>query len=245
MGLSSNSLIHLTKTKESLIGILHDNFRVNYCVENIKTLKGYLKGAFPMVSFCDIPLSEIKSHIFKYGNYGIGIKKNWAIKNGLNPVLYIENQSLLGGQLRRTIEDLLKDKAASKFNENDIAIFDLVRYMKNYQDKLVHNKEEIENYRFSDEREWRYVPGFKDVTPFINISDYDTDDKKEIANKILSSLRLAFEPNDISYIIIESESEISDFIDVLRKSKAKKYNMDDVERLITRMITIEQIISDF
>lgn len=55
MPLSSNSLIHLTKKKESLIGILEDNFRMFYCKEYIDTKEGYFGAAIPMVSFCDIP----------------------------------------------------------------------------------------------------------------------------------------------------------------------------------------------
>ena len=245
MGLSSNSLIHLTKTSEAIVGILQDNFRIKYCIEHINTPKGSFNAAFPMVSFCDIPLSEIKNHIKKYGSYGIGLKKEWAKRNGLNPVIYFDNSSTLSGQFRESFEMLLKDKKRSELNDNEIAIFDLARYMKNYQEKLNRNGVVEENYRFSDEREWRYVPNYKEVAAFLPIEAYDTIEKKEKANKPLDKLRLYFEPNDISYIIIENENEISEFIDILRKSKAKKYSMDDVERLMTRMITTEQIISDF
>ena len=87
MGLSSNSLIHFTPKKEYLVGILENNFKINYCVEEIFTEKYSMSGAFPMVCFCDIPLSEITAHMFNYGDYGIGLKREWIISNGLNPVL--------------------------------------------------------------------------------------------------------------------------------------------------------------
>lgn len=245
MGLSSNTLIHLTKSREAIIGILQDNFRINYCVENINTPNGSINAAFPMVSFCDIPLSEIKNHISKYGSYGIGLKKEWAKRNGLNPVLYLDNSSKLSGQFRESFGTLLKGKKRSELVEYEIAIFDLARYMKNYQDKLNRNGIIDENYRFSDEREWRFVPNYNDVAAFLSLDEYDTFEKKEKMNKMLEGMRLYFEPNDITYIIIENENEISEFIDILRKSKAKKYLMDDVERLMTRMITTEQILTDF
>ncbi len=82
MALSSNSLIHLTQKKEALIGILENNFKIKYCYEIINTSSGKINAAFPMVSFCDIPLSQIKEHINKYGSYGIGLKKNGRIKMG-------------------------------------------------------------------------------------------------------------------------------------------------------------------
>ncbi|PWK80345.1 abortive phage resistance protein AbiGi (putative antitoxin) [Mucilaginibacter oryzae] len=65
MALSSNSLVHLTNFKQSLIGILNESFKVKYCLENVITQVGVLKYAIPMVSFCDIPLSELKDHITK------------------------------------------------------------------------------------------------------------------------------------------------------------------------------------
>lgn len=245
MGLSSNSLIHLTKTKEALVGILNNDFKLKYCFEKIITSKGSINAAYPMVSFCDIPLSEIKNHISKYGSYGIGLKKNWAKKKGLNPVLYIDNTSTLGAEFRETSEILFKGKAFKDFSAHEIMVMNLFRYMKNYQEKLNRNGVIEDNYRYSDEREWRYILDDKLAVPSIFIKDYDTVEKKDAVNGTLVDFRLEFEPNDISYIIIESEEEISDFIDILRKSKSKKYSMNDIERLMTRMITTEQILSDF
>jgi len=67
---------------------------------------------------------------------------------------------------------------------------------------------------------------------------------KETSNEFLAELRLNFEPGDIKYIIIKHDHEISEFIDILRKTKGK-YAYDDVERLMTRIITVEQIETDF
>jgi len=35
------------------------------------------------------------------GNYAIGLSKEWAIKNGLNSVLYIENNSNIAKDISR------------------------------------------------------------------------------------------------------------------------------------------------
>ena len=61
-----------------------------------------------MVSFCDIPLSLAKDHIKTYGSYGIGMMKEWGIKNNLNPVVYIERDSLLAKDIQATIDNMMK-----------------------------------------------------------------------------------------------------------------------------------------
>ena len=117
--------------------------------------------------------------------------------------------------------------------------------MKNYQGKLIRDKETNEDYRFSDEREWRYVPKTKDAKMVIPHKGYRTEIQKDNANSKIDKLRLGFSPNDITYIIIKDESEIKKFIDVLRSAKGLNYSLHEVERLITRIITVEQINSDF
>lgn len=244
MGLSSNSLIHFTPEKDALIGILRDDFKIYYCAEKIVTKKGIFQAAIPMVSFCDIPLSEIKIHIENYGCYGLGLKKSWAIREGLNPVLYIEKESDLGSEIRNTFEIMLGNKDLSKLTEEENTVLNLLRYMKNYQNTLTRNGKNIPEYRFSDEREWRYVPSKELATVLLSLDEYETNDQKAEANKKLEKLRLTFTPDDISYIIINDESEIGEFITILRSAKGKKYIHDQVERLITRIFTTEQIKTD-
>lgn len=55
--------------------------------------------AFPMVCFCDIPLSRIDEHIGFYGKFGIGMTRKWAEQNGLNPVLYASGSNNLTKEL--------------------------------------------------------------------------------------------------------------------------------------------------
>ncbi len=249
MGLSSNSIIHFTNTKENLKGILTENFKIKYCSEVIIFTKGGpVSYSVPMVSFCDIPFSEVKYHISNYGPYGIGLTKKWAEKNGLNPVLYLDRESSLAKSYW-TIYDkyvLQTKKRMEDLSPEENSILDLMRYMKNYQSDLVRAGKITKDYRFSDEREWRYVPPFsKDYLMVLSHTSYDTDDKRVNENRKLEKLRLKFEPNDIKYIIIEKDSEISEFLDLLKSSKGKKYSYDDVERLMTRIMTTEQIVSDF
>ena len=63
----------------------------------------------PMVSFCDIPISLVDNHLADYGTpspdqkkmigYAIGMKKNWAISNQIDPILYLVPKSELAKSL--------------------------------------------------------------------------------------------------------------------------------------------------
>ena len=253
MPISSNSLIHFTNSKERLKSILIENFKLGYCKE--KTIIGG-KDTFayvPMVSFCDIPLSQIKEHISKYGDYGIGLTREWAIRNKLNPVLYIEQNSFFSERFM-TAANYFLSKAQTEHStalKDDVyfdalmALGDMRSYFKNYQANLERKNEKISDYRFADEREWRFVPLSTDNKTIIMSDEiYNSEDGKSRAQNLINSFRLKFEPNDIKYVIIKYDSEIHEFIEHLRKAKNKNYSTEDVDRLTTRILTSEQIKED-
>ncbi|MDA3779645.1 MAG: abortive infection system antitoxin AbiGi family protein, partial [Bacteroidales bacterium] len=111
MAISSNSIIHYTKELTRLESIIKSKgFRICYCSEKVNTRGGKSYSfAIPMVSFCDIPIVEYKKHFYHtkgkklgyYGDYGIGLNKSWATKNGLYPVVYIDYNSFTGTGLRK------------------------------------------------------------------------------------------------------------------------------------------------
>jgi hypothetical protein len=85
--LSANSLFHFTNNLENLLSILRNEFWPSYNLERL--FNGQLEIGVPMVCFCDIPLSQVKNHSKYYGEYAIGMKKNWGTKNKINPVFYL------------------------------------------------------------------------------------------------------------------------------------------------------------
>jgi hypothetical protein len=252
MSLSSNTLVHLTKYKKSLLGVLKERFIPKYCIEELATRyddmtkKNTITLAYPMVSFCDIPLSEIRKHIESYGNYGIGLSKKWANKIGLNPVLYFDKDSELINSFKADLAKMIKEnKMKSDLGTTFIKI---LSYSKNYEADLTRRKKTKKNYRFSDEREWRYVPTPSELLShcapsFVMEDEYDTKEKKAKKNEVLKKMRLHFDIDDIKYIFIKNESEIDEIISAINEIAGNEKHKS-VSRLTSRILTIEQIKTD-
>lgn len=94
MNLSSESVFHFTEKLDTLKSILSDKFYASYCIENFDFNGEKVQSIIPMICFCDIPLKNVSQNT-AYGKFGIGMSRDWAKKNGLNPVFYFEKESLL------------------------------------------------------------------------------------------------------------------------------------------------------
>jgi len=247
MAISANSIIHYTDKFEKLQNILSDGgFQVNYSLEKVVTRGNKsFSLAIPMVSFCDIPISEYKKHFFKlknkktlgyYGDYGLGLTKKWAEKNGLNPVLYIESNSFVGTSLRHTVERIVKNHYQLP---NSLVHFPC--YTKNHQGPLERDGKIVDRaYRFYDEREWRYVPLQDQIKGPLFIPGKEYSVEKKYWNDRLRNTQLSFDLDDISYIIVDNDKEIEDLLSVLND----KYGATSKKDLPT-ILTSSQIIYDF
>ena len=99
--ISSNTLFHFTSSIDNIKSILKEDFKPNLSLEDLSCIESEYKVTIPMVSFCDIHLSQTISHMQFYGNYGIGLSKSWGQKYGVNPVLYTYQGSPLTSSLSR------------------------------------------------------------------------------------------------------------------------------------------------
>lgn len=251
MSLYPTTLFHFTNI-ESLYEILKNNFKVSYAREKIIGPQNNREFAVPMVSFCDLKLSELK-YFLSYGKFGIGLTKNWANRNGLSPVMYINRHCQLMDNLISGINGIythlgLVDNMAQfkSLNQSYLNVMNTYRYIKNYEGELWRKGVlENPNYRFADEREWRFVPELENegVTPFVGISKIKTKQQKEKYNSTLEQIRLMFRPDDIKYLIVEKEEDITSLIDHLHSVK-NKYNEETRNRLASRILTVEQIEKD-
>lgn len=189
MSLSTSCLFHFTKKIEVLCKVLNEGLKYSYCYEEFKIGNTTKKLLVPMISFCDIPLSQAKEHIGKYGSYGIGLSKDKAQLENINPVLYLDSSSLLSNSLK---DGLIQNELTPihYLNKNESLLQEtnyLLGYIKNHKGVLKRRGKLInKNYKFIDEREWRIVPLPKDNIPILQIDDsmQETEVKrfKEVLN---------------------------------------------------------------
>jgi hypothetical protein len=246
MAISTNSIIHYTDSLDTIKSILKEGFRIKYCAEELKLgKKGESKAAHPMVSFCDIPLSDSKQHFDAYGKYGIGLSKQWAIKNGINPVIYIDKNSLIADSIYELIKERRKDDS-NLTQKQKREILQIKSYAKNYSGPLKRRNVDTQNYKFYDEREWRLIPGKETINneKFSVALKYYTKNKSKYNNKI-ENCRLTFEASDISYIIVEKTSEIHGIIKFLRNEFSEKCSANELDILFSKICSTEQIIADY
>lgn len=245
MSISTNSIIHYTNEIAKLKLIVKEGFKIKYCAERLILGRGRSEAAHPMVSFCDIPLSESKKHFKAYGKFGIGLKKEWAIERGVNPVLYIDHNSLFAKSLQRLMAERRKSKT-NLTEEQSKDILQIKAYAKNYSGPLKRRGIEDQNYKFYDEREWRIVPKSEEINnvPFsISLSKYEKN--KDTFNQRISDCRIKFEAKDISYIIVEHTSQIPEFIKFLRIEYSGKCSVNEFDLLLSKICSTEQILADY
>lgn len=250
MAISTNSIIHYTDSIDTLKRIINEGFKVKYCIEDLKLKSGIEKqSAYPMVCFCDIPFSDIKNHLDSYGYYGIGLSKKWASAKGLNPVIYISKDSNIGSILYRHIgRNVLDPEIKEEDLDTSIVLdfFKIQSYIKNYEGPLAKGSRLLDDYRFYDEREWRYVPSVEEMKGKSNVIPFDSySQKKDEYNEQINFIRLDFNFDDISYIIVKKEEDISELTRHLRNVYSDKCTATNLEILLTKIITVNQIISDF
>lgn len=102
LSLSSQHLYHFTTKLEYLQSILKNGFEHRPMNEDLPltsfsgtvwAVPGIIRHQFTFlgICFCDIPEHSIKDHFDQYGKYGLVLKKNWGIDNGITPIRYIHH----------------------------------------------------------------------------------------------------------------------------------------------------------
>lgn len=209
MGLSSNIIWHQTDIK-GFNAILKS--RCLMCSYSLETfLDKDQKIAFPMISLSDIAVADIKEYMGQYDGYLIGFSREWVIKNGFNPVWYCEkNNQALNAHKKKIYHDSCSDDNVNR----DAALLALQygAYIKDIEGPLhVKSKNKTySNYRFYDEREYRYVPDFNDllskgIMPCLLENDYN--EYKKIKGNSLIQSSIPFTLADIKMLIVQTDKQ--------------------------------------
>ena len=231
--ISTASVSHFTKFN-SLCKILKSKcFLPHYCLENydylnwnkvlgqrISDLDEPLLFANPIICFTDLPHDKWKIHKRKYGNCVITLTEQWKMQNQLSPVIYLTKKDLLSNSLipwclKMPIlytEELKKNNMPYADGYLNFPNF-LISYLKLYEDK---------NYRYYDEREWRFVPwqGMNGLRMCLNKDEYDNYKQRELYHKEMWKDKrnlLFFELKDIELIEVKTNNQKDIIVDLLIK----------------------------
>lgn len=251
MVISSNALFHFTRSMDDLVSILKYDFVPRLCLENYSDMFGdqgkEFTMAFPMVCFCDLPISQLRGHMEFYGSYGLGMKKEWGIKNGISPVLYMQPGSNTAADITGLLGFLDGRSMPNEAEDYRKHLRSIIRQIKLYEGYVEKDGQQVPK-RFYDEREWRWVPCVTegDGSDLLSLTDESFRDlhRREPARDKASKTHLVFEPADIDYIIVAGENEIPDIIEAV-ESFRERYDAKTVRILTSRIISAERIKSDF
>ena len=236
----TSSLFHFTKDPSVLLKILETGLSPNYCREDLSYFDREVNVGVPMISFCDIPLTRTSMFKARYGEYAIGLSKEWALNKQINPILYVNDERILLslGFMRnyyRTLDEEVKARGGSDnsipvnvFSQKSLdgikafinrsnakdAVYSLMGYMKRYISKGPDGSDQS-NYI---ENEWRYVATGEGIDWKWSLDEYKKwrgkGDKPEPSDA-LKAQKLTFNVEDITHIIVKTESEVHHFVDAI------------------------------
>ena len=269
--LSSATLFHFTRSIETLKKILAGGFKPFYTSEDLTMFGVSECPGIPMVSFCDIPLSQAKQHVADYGRYAIGLDKRWGMAKNISPVHYIYEGSICARVISEIYDGLPKeafdvDCTCMKFDTRTAIFFYGKPYRGHLRRKYTATGEIVDkgDVTFYDEREWRYVPfadqtlkGMEEIPAGVRtmLSEKEYEDAETLGTSITSLhnyYRLTFGAEDVKYLIVDTEEEIPELVDFINALEGDCENRElrtcttnEMKRLTTRLISMAQIERDF
>ena len=225
--------------------ILREGLQPRYCVEYDWGKKDLI---IPMICTCDIPLSEIGIHRKKYGDYGIGLNKSFAKKMGFTPVFYLSDKSFLFKQLYEYAKNLTNPSMSSWDKIGEETLLYYVKRSVGTACDREHLKMRLKP-RFSNEKEWRYVPKISaSVHLYLAQKGTEHDADREMLNKTTENKKILLTPEDINYLIVKNEEERMKLFNELSEiAKEKDCNpwKNKFNELQTRILSTELMKKDF
>jgi len=219
--------------------------------ENITPNERFNFAYIPMISFCDLTIMQLSrdsKHTENFGEYGIGLTKEWGIKNRVSPVMYAHEKSQPSSQiynlnllLQRYVDE---GKQKLKFSGIRKEMIDFLKFIKPYKGRWHKGKpiEDIkEDITYYNEREWRYCPLLDDYKVLLGETE-DNKKLKDILNQELKPKLITFIPDEIKFIVIKRKEEIDEFVEEIKKLELEPAQEN---KLITKIISFQEISEDY
>ena len=89
---------------------LHLSSQIEYKLRNYNRHSNKMKSVK-----LDLPSNLLKIHKKRYGNYGLSLSKEWGIKNGINPVMYVSDKNAQVMNYYRNIQQFILNKNFTDF----------------------------------------------------------------------------------------------------------------------------------
>lgn len=224
-----------------------------YCEEDIRYLQipNLKKIAFPMKCFCDINMHKLEEHLMWYGYYGLALTKEWGMKNGIQPILYINPESNIKKDYKIAFSNALKinknfQTKAESFMKN--YLLHQLMYFKPASG-MMKNRNTGRRIKkcFTDECEWRYVPdvsklGYKQIyynEKIINAGILNDISLSMIENPKIS---LKFDYEDLKYIIVKTKEDFNRIAKFINQMHIEK---EQEAQLLSKIIIWELSGGDF
>lgn len=238
---SSNVLCNYMK-KQTYLNLIIQNGAIipRYVMEPLDYLKleTIRKICFPMTCFCDIPFSKVSTHMTHYGEYGIGLDKKAVIqKYRVQPIHYINPNSPLAEDFRNAFEISLKEHFTGSAHILTDYLASTLMYMKPIWGLEKNEKDDLAEYVYQDECEWRYIPSdhFPKELHLILRQGETTEKARSKYSNILvrhPECWLKFDWSEVRYLIVPDEVAVTNTISVIR---SLKIDADQKDMLISKI----------
>ncbi len=239
---SANTLFRFFKKPEYLFGSIEKHALIpRYYGETVEYLDiGHHQMYYPMICFCDITVHRLEEHLKVYGQYGIAFSKTWGVSHGIQPLQYVNSQSVLCSDFSKAFTSAIDNEA-----ETPEANFLLTQmyYMKPIEGNMPRDGKVIFK-NFTDECEWRFIP---DVA-VINLPQVVLEDDAASIGMLNDTIEghdscwLKFSYSDIKHIIIPDETELDAVCNVIEQSVNDKAMQ---RKLISKIILWSDAKEDF
>ena len=235
----SNTLFHFTKSLDVVKSILKEGFWPRFCLEDMCWYRSqdmpYI--ALPIACFCDIPLSRIDEHVGFYGEYGLGVTREWAMNNGLNPVMYVSEQSSVADSIRR------QSHLNEPRSKGMLDFINIVSHVKPVKGNMFGPTGEVVK-DFYQENEWRFYAKTDYENSFLYEEQFNDKQCLENANAYTKQhCSLFIGPEDIKYIFVKSDHCIPEIINYIQTELDHLSGVNQ-KLLMSRVISLESITED-